>query len=65
MCKAIEDMIKDGKMEGEKIGEKKGEEKLGQLISHLLRDGRTADAGKAAESVRVRRRLYKEYGIGI
>ncbi len=67
MCKAMEDWAKEeqekGKKAGKKEGKKEGEEKLSALIKRLHLDNRTDDIIKAADSVRVRRRLYREYNI--
>lgn len=75
MCKAIDEMVLDGKREGkeegkrqgiligEKRGEKAGEEKLSRLIAQLLSENRLADISKVTGSVQARRRLYREYGI--
>lgn len=63
MCKAIDEMVKDGEIRGEKRGEKRGEEKMSRLISCLCKEGRTEDIGRAADNIQVRRRLYREYGI--
>lgn len=59
MCKAMEDWAKE---EREK-GKKEGEEKLSALIQRLAKDNRMDDILKAANSVRVRRRLYQEYSL--
>lgn len=71
MCIAFEEMLKDskeegrriGEREGEKRGEKKGEARLGVLISRLNQEGRDSEIIRAAQSVRIRNRLYREYGI--
>ncbi len=75
MCKAIDDMILEGKMEGkregiligekrgEKKGEKAGEEKMSRLIAQLLKDNRLTEISKVTSSVQARRRMYQEYGI--
>lgn len=71
MCKALDDLerhskekgIAIGRELGEKRGEKRGEERLGMLITRLAQDDRMKEALSAAKSVRVRRRLYQEYGI--
>lgn len=79
MCKAIDDMVKDGKAEGirigeergkrlgekegKKLGQKLGEDKLAQLVSRLIKDGRIAELSKASESSRTRQKLYREYGL--
>lgn len=63
MCKAWEDMKTDSREKGRKEGRKEGEERLGTLINRLYKDGREADVPKAANSVRYRNRLYREYGM--
>lgn len=61
MCKAMDDWEKEAIEKGEARGVKRGEAKLGALIQRLSKDNRTDDILKAASSVQVRRRLYKEY----
>lgn len=67
MCKAWEDMKADcrarGKEEGKREGKKEGEARMSALIIRLYQDGRGAEVPKAAESTRIRNRLYREYGI--
>lgn len=67
MCKAMEDWAKEeqekGRKAGKKEGKKEGEEKLSTLIKKLHKDNRMDDILKAANSVRVRRRLYQEYSL--
>lgn len=71
MCIAFDEMLRDSKEEGKRIGEragekrgeKRGEARLGALISRLDQEGRNSEIIRAAQSVRVRNRLYREYGI--
>lgn len=75
MCVAFEEMMKDsreegkregrkeGKREGKKEGKKEGEARLGALIGRLYQDNRSGEVLKAAQNVRFRNRLYREYGI--
>lgn len=79
MCQAIRELVKDGEKHGreigekigekhgreigEKIGEKQGEEKMSRLILRLTAAGRLDELTQAAQSARVRNRLYREYGI--
>lgn len=51
MCKAIDDMVKDGKAEGIKIGEARGK-RIGEKAGKKL-----------GESIRIRQKLYREYGL--
>ncbi|MGN0161206.1 MAG: hypothetical protein ACI4AQ_07460 [Lachnospiraceae bacterium] len=55
--------MEQGRQQGMEQGIKKGEKQLGLLISRLLEDGRTNDAQKAATDEKMRKALYKEYGI--
>ena len=54
---------KEGKEEGRKEGRKEGENQLGQLMSLLLKQGKVAEAGKAASDPEYRNQLYEEYMI--
>lgn len=71
MCQAIDELIADGEKRGKKLGEKlgekrgekRGETRLSELIATLIKSGRIDLVEKAVASERVRRRLYKEYGI--
>lgn len=46
-----------------KKGIKKGEGRLAQLMSILLKNGKTEEAVAASESEQLREELYKKYGI--
>lgn len=59
MCKAFDEMVKDG----ERRGVKHGEERLGSLMEKLLQSGRTEDALRASRNGKMRKKLYEEYGI--
>lgn len=63
MCKAFDDMVKDGIEIGKKQGRKIGEERMSSLILLLTKDGREKDIVSAAQSARKRQKLYQEYGI--
>lgn len=67
MCKAFDEMVKDGEMRGEKRGEKRGkkmgEERLGNLMEKLLKENRLEEALNASRNISLRKRLYQEYGI--
>lgn len=53
-----------GQKEGMIEGRKEGENRLAKLMMILLSQGRTEDAGKAAEDADFRNRLYQEFQIG-
>lgn len=55
MCKAFDEMVKDG--------EKRGEERLGKLMEQLLQSGRVEDALQASRNMKLRKELYQEYRI--
>lgn len=59
MCKAFDEMVRDG----ERRGERRGEEKLGRLMEKLLQSGRTEEALQASTNMSLRRKLYREYSI--
>ncbi len=75
VCKAIEDLIKDGEARGEVRGEARGEargKELGQILGEnrfmeltrvLLDANRVDDLKRATEDMAYRKRLYEEYGI--
>ena len=71
MCKAIEDMIKDGETRGEVRGEARGkalgevcgENRLATLTQRLLDDGRIDALKLAMEDRTYRMQLYEEYHI--
>lgn len=67
LCRAFDEMIKDGEKRGErrgeKRGEKRGEERLGSLMEKLLQSGRLEEALKASTNANMRRKLYREYSI--
>ena len=63
MCIAIDELIKDGKLEGKIEGEIEGENRLATLMDKVFKDGRVEDAKPAASSQSARTNLYKEYGL--
>lgn len=63
MCIAFEEMMKDSREKGKREGKREGEERLCALITRLCQENRSAEVLKAAQSVRIRNRLYREYGI--
>ena len=52
-----------GKLEGLEEGIITGEKYLGILMKYLLRDKRYADAERASEDEKFRKKLYREYKI--
>lgn len=64
MCKAIEDLIKDGEAIGEARGEARGEAKLATLVQALLKDGRQDALELAMANPAYRAELYEEYQLG-
>ena len=67
MCKAITELISDGKMEGRQEGiqegRQEGEDRLATLINKLLALGKNDDALKVTTDVEYREELYVKYGI--
>jgi hypothetical protein len=59
MCKAIEEMIADGRDEGRM----EAQERINRLNILLIEQGREADLLKAAKHVSYQEKLLKEFGI--
>lgn len=59
MCRAIDELIEDGRTEGQTAGE----ERLSKLILALLRDNRQSAVEQAAKDAAFREQMYKHYGI--
>ena len=59
MCKAIDDLIADGKMEGEK----KGELRMASLISILLKENRLDLIAQITGNEPLRRQLFQHYHL--
>ena len=63
MCKAIMEMVEEGKTEGKIEGIRQGEDNFACLTEKLLADSRTEDLLRAVKDVAFRKELYKEYGL--
>lgn len=67
MCKAITDMIadgrKEGKREGRREGKREGELLFARLTQILLKDGKVEILSRAADDEGYRKELYRRYGI--
>lgn len=67
MCKALDDLIADGKAEGiaEGIsqGISQGIERVNKLIKQLLGDGRSEDVERVVSDVEYQNRLFAEYNL--
>lgn len=63
MCKAITDMIAEGRREGKKEGKREGELLFARLTQILLKDGQVEILSRAADDEGYRQKLYKQYGI--
>ena len=71
MCKAIDEMIedgrleglKDGKREGRREGRREGMECINTLIQHLIKDGRNDIIEKAVSDIVYQQTLLQEYGL--
>ncbi len=63
MCKAIDDLIEDGRILGEIEGEQKAEKRLTNLIQILLKNNRQDLLLKASQDDTFRKQLYTEYHL--
>lgn len=59
MCRAIDELIEDGRTEGQMAGE----ERLSKLILALLQDNRQSAVEQVAKDAAFREQMYRHYGI--
>ena len=63
VCRAIDELIEDGKKEGEMKGQMKGEERVSKLNLLLMADKRSDDLERASKDKEYRRQLFDTFGI--
>lgn len=63
VCRAINELIEDGKKEGEMKGQMKGEERVSKLNLLLMADKRYDDLERASKDKEYRRQLFDTFGI--
>ena len=63
VCRAIDELIEDGKKEGEMKGQMKGEERVSKLNLMLMADKRYDDLERASKDKEYRRQLFDTFGI--
>ena len=63
MCKAIEEMIKDGREAGREVGRQEGQNRINQLIILLSKENRGEDIIKAAKDREYQEQLFKEFNL--
>ncbi len=63
MCKALDDLIADGKAEGISQGISQGIERVNRLIKYLIGDGRHEDVERAVSDVDYQNMLFAEYNL--
>ena len=63
VCRAIDELIEDGKKEGEMKGQMKGEERVSKLNLLLMADKRYDDLERASKDKEYRRQLFDTFGI--
>lgn len=63
MCKAIEDMIKDGEQRGIECGIERGEEKVLSLINILIRNNCEHLIPQIVQDTLFREQMYREYHL--
>lgn len=64
MCKALTELIEEGRKEGLEEGRTESIRNIKQLYSFVMRDNRMEDFTKAMENSDFLQMLYAEYGIG-
>ena len=63
VCRAIDELIEDGKKEGEMKGQMKGEERVSKLNLLLMAEKRYDDLERASKDKEYRRQLFDTFGI--
>lgn len=63
VCRAIDELIEDGKKEGEMKGQMKGEERVRKLNLLLMAEKRYDDLERASKDKEYRRQLFDTFGI--
>ena len=63
VCRAIDELIEDGKKEGEMKGQMEGEERVSKLNLLLMADKRYDDLERASKDKEYRRQLFDTFGI--
>ena len=63
VCRAIDELIEDGKKDGEMKGQMKGEERVSKLNLLLMADKRYDDLERASKDKEYRRQLFDTFGI--
>ena len=63
VCRAIDELIEDGKKEGEMKCQMKGEERVSKLNLLLMADKRYDDLERASKDKEYRRQLFDTFGI--
>ena len=63
VCRAIDELIDDGKREGEIKGQIKGEERFAKLNLLLMAEKRDDDLERASKDRDYRRQLFDTFGI--
>lgn len=65
MCKAIDDMIQDGRLEGRKEGRRTGRNTLNTLFQKLIQDNRQEELMQSIHDPDLQMKLLKEYSLEI
>lgn len=63
MCKALKELIADGRAEGESRGIAMGEDRLNNLNLHLINENRFEDLKRAAIDNGYRKKLFAEFNL--
>lgn len=63
MCKALDDMVKDGERRGERRGKRLGKDQINKLNRLLLADNRQEELLRSVSDRKFQQKLLQEYAL--
>lgn len=63
MCKALDDMVKDGERRGERRGKRLGKNQINKLNRLLLADNRQEELLRSVSDRKLQQKLLQEYAL--
>ena len=63
MCKALDDMVKDGERRGERRGKRLGKDQINKLNRLLLADNRQEELLRSVSDRKFQQKLLQDYAL--